>query len=113
MLARAFFMRMSSRKEQQPSTHTAVSSASFSRSKSTKSSVTPTIIVPGAIAVVNASSKNRKDAANPSAASIRITIHAKPGAKQNGVTHIDDENVGIQIAAPPRYISLQGLCSSI
>lgn len=32
---------------------------------------------------------------------IIIKIHAKPGAKQNSVTDILDEAVGIQIAAPP------------
>lgn len=32
---------------------------------------------------------------------IIIKIHAKPGAKQNSVTEILDEAIGIQIAAPP------------
>lgn len=30
-----------------------------------------------------------------------IKILAKPGAKQNGVTDISDEGIGVQIAAPP------------
>lgn len=30
-----------------------------------------------------------------------IKILAKPGAKQNGITDITDEGVGVQIAAPP------------
>lgn len=32
---------------------------------------------------------------------IRINILAKPGAKQNGITDIGNEGVGVQIAAPP------------
>lgn len=32
---------------------------------------------------------------------IIIKIHAKPGAKQNGITDVSDEGVGVQIAAPP------------
>ncbi|XP_063702939.1 UPF0235 protein C15orf40 homolog [Culicoides brevitarsis] len=32
---------------------------------------------------------------------IRINILAKPGAKQNGITDIGSEGVGVQIAAPP------------
>lgn len=32
---------------------------------------------------------------------IIIKIHAKPGAKQNSVTDIIDEAIGVQIAAPP------------
>lgn len=30
-----------------------------------------------------------------------IKIHAKPGAKCNGITEISDEGIGVQIAAPP------------
>lgn len=33
--------------------------------------------------------------------SVIIKILAKPGAKQNGITDIIDEGVGVQIAAPP------------
>lgn len=33
--------------------------------------------------------------------SVIIKILAKPGAKQNGITDITDEGVGVQIAAPP------------
>lgn len=32
---------------------------------------------------------------------VSIKILAKPGAKQNGITDITDEGVGVQIAAPP------------
>lgn len=32
---------------------------------------------------------------------ILIKVHAKPGAKQNAITDITTEGVGIQIAAPP------------
>lgn len=32
---------------------------------------------------------------------ISIKIHAKPGAKQNAITDITDDGIGIQIAAPP------------
>lgn len=32
---------------------------------------------------------------------IIIKIHAKPGAKQNSVTNVLDEAIGVQIAAPP------------
>ncbi|GBN09422.1 UPF0235 protein C15orf40 [Araneus ventricosus] len=32
---------------------------------------------------------------------IIIKIHAKPGAKESGITDIGEESVGIQIAAPP------------
>lgn len=32
---------------------------------------------------------------------IRINVLAKPGAKQNGITDISSEGVGVQIAAPP------------
>lgn len=32
---------------------------------------------------------------------ILIRIHAKPGAKQNTITDITDDGVGVQIAAPP------------
>uniref|UniRef100_A0A336MCZ9 CSON009794 protein n=1 Tax=Culicoides sonorensis TaxID=179676 RepID=A0A336MCZ9_CULSO len=32
---------------------------------------------------------------------IRINILAKPGSKQNGITDISSEGVGVQIAAPP------------
>lgn len=32
---------------------------------------------------------------------IIIKIHAKPGAKQNSVTDVLDEAIGVQIAAPP------------
>lgn len=32
---------------------------------------------------------------------ICIRILAKPGAKQNGITNISSEGVGVQIAAPP------------
>lgn len=32
---------------------------------------------------------------------IVIKIHAKPGAKQNGITDVSDEAIGVQIAAPP------------
>lgn len=35
------------------------------------------------------------------AGNVVIKIHAKPGAKQNSVTDIHDEAIGIQIAAPP------------
>ncbi|XP_062588123.1 UPF0235 protein C15orf40 homolog [Saccostrea cucullata] len=30
-----------------------------------------------------------------------ITILAKPGAKQNAITDISEESIGVQIAAPP------------
>jgi|SRR5690606_14488911 uncharacterized protein (TIGR00251 family) len=33
---------------------------------------------------------------------VKITIHAKPGAKQNSITSITDSEVSVQIAAPPR-----------
>ncbi|XP_077989525.1 UPF0235 protein C15orf40 homolog [Glandiceps talaboti] len=33
--------------------------------------------------------------------SISITIQAKPGAKQNAITDISSDSVGVQIAAPP------------
>ncbi|KAK3604664.1 hypothetical protein CHS0354_009275 [Potamilus streckersoni] len=36
-----------------------------------------------------------------SGSAIRIRILAKPGAKQNTITDIGEEQVGIQIAAPP------------
>lgn len=32
---------------------------------------------------------------------IVIKIHAKPGAKQNVITDVSDEAIGVQIAAPP------------
>uniref|UniRef100_A0A1A9WG35 Uncharacterized protein n=1 Tax=Glossina brevipalpis TaxID=37001 RepID=A0A1A9WG35_9MUSC len=32
---------------------------------------------------------------------ICIRIVAKPGAKQNGITHISADGVGVQVAAPP------------
>lgn len=32
---------------------------------------------------------------------IVIRIHAKPGAKQNAITDVSDEAIGVQIAAPP------------
>lgn len=32
---------------------------------------------------------------------IAIAIHAKPGAKQNAITDVSDEAVGVAIAAPP------------
>lgn len=32
---------------------------------------------------------------------IVLRIHAKPGAKQNAITDIMDEAIGVQIAAPP------------
>ncbi|XP_042608713.1 UPF0235 protein C15orf40 homolog [Cyprinus carpio] len=32
---------------------------------------------------------------------ITIAIHAKPGAKQNAVTDVSEEAVGVAIAAPP------------
>lgn len=32
---------------------------------------------------------------------IVLRIHAKPGAKQNGITDISAEAIGVQIAAPP------------
>lgn len=32
---------------------------------------------------------------------IVIRIHAKPGAKQNGITDISADAIGVQIAAPP------------
>lgn len=32
---------------------------------------------------------------------IALRIHAKPGAKQNGITDISAEAIGVQIAAPP------------
>lgn len=32
---------------------------------------------------------------------IAIKIHAKPGSKQNAITDLADEGVGVQIAAPP------------
>lgn len=32
---------------------------------------------------------------------ILLRIHAKPGAKQNAITDIMDEAIGVQIAAPP------------
>ncbi|KAI2810459.1 hypothetical protein RDWZM_002566 [Blomia tropicalis] len=34
--------------------------------------------------------------------SIRLIIRAKPGAKKSNITNIDDEAIGVQIAAPPR-----------
>lgn len=36
-----------------------------------------------------------------SSGSIVLRIHAKPGAKQNTITDIMDEAIGVQIAAPP------------
>ncbi|XP_003728665.2 UPF0235 protein C15orf40 homolog [Strongylocentrotus purpuratus] len=33
--------------------------------------------------------------------SISISIQAKPGAKHNGITGIEEEGVGVQISAPP------------
>ncbi|KAK2154011.1 hypothetical protein LSH36_279g02072 [Paralvinella palmiformis] len=33
---------------------------------------------------------------------VRITILAKPGAKQNAITDLSPEGVGVQISAPPR-----------
>lgn len=35
------------------------------------------------------------------AGEIVLRIHAKPGAKQNGITDISAEAIGVQIAAPP------------
>lgn len=32
---------------------------------------------------------------------IILTIHAKPGAKQNSITDMQPEAIGVQIAAPP------------
>lgn len=32
---------------------------------------------------------------------IALRIHAKPGAKQNGITDVSAEAIGVQIAAPP------------
>ncbi|ENN80264.1 UPF0235 protein C15orf40 homolog [Dendroctonus ponderosae] len=32
---------------------------------------------------------------------ILIEVHAKPGAKQNAITNVDDQGVNIQINAPP------------
>eukprot|EP01122_Echinamoeba_exundans_P011569 TRINITY_DN463_c0_g1_i1.p1 TRINITY_DN463_c0_g1~~TRINITY_DN463_c0_g1_i1.p1 ORF type:complete len:162 (-),score=29.09 TRINITY_DN463_c0_g1_i1:391-876(-) len=97
MLRWGLIFRMSNRKAQpsQQSQRSAASSASPQNKEKTS------IVVPSAISAVT--SKNRKDAAAGTATgSIRIIIQAKPGAKQNGITHIDNENVGIQIAAPPR-----------
>lgn len=34
--------------------------------------------------------------------SIRLVIRAKPGAKKSNVVSIDDEAIGVQIAAPAR-----------
>ena len=38
---------------------------------------------------------------NSKTGDIVIKIHAKPGAKQNGITNVAAEAVGVQIAAPP------------
>jgi len=38
--------------------------------------------------------------AQPNQVFLRLLV--KPGAKQNGVTHVNDEDVGVQIAAPPK-----------
>ncbi|XP_031640065.1 UPF0235 protein C15orf40 homolog [Contarinia nasturtii] len=35
------------------------------------------------------------------AGEIVLRIHAKPGAKQNGITDLSAEAIGVQIAAPP------------
>ncbi|XP_034240381.1 uncharacterized protein CG5902-like [Thrips palmi] len=32
---------------------------------------------------------------------VAVKIHAKPGAKKNGITDISEEGVGVQISAPP------------
>lgn len=32
---------------------------------------------------------------------LRIKIHAKPGAKVNSITDINDQEIGVQISAPP------------
>lgn len=34
--------------------------------------------------------------------SIRLVVRAKPGAKKSNVVSIDDEAIGVQIAAPAR-----------
>ncbi|XP_033097023.1 UPF0235 protein C15orf40 homolog [Anneissia japonica] len=34
--------------------------------------------------------------------SIVINVHAKPGARQNAITDISPDGVGIQVAAPPK-----------
>lgn len=38
---------------------------------------------------------------DPKSGSVLIKILAKPGSKTNGITGIEDEGVGVQIAAPP------------
>lgn len=74
------------------------------------------------IPLTNMSSKNKKNSKKSSEKSINsednktqtenavttnkngeivIRIHAKPGAKQNGITDISTEAIGVQIAAPP------------
>ena len=42
---------------------------------------------------------------NRESIAIRLVIRAKPGAKKSDVISIDDESIGVQIAAPPRYVS--------
>lgn len=46
------------------------------------------------VSTVNAISVNKSG-------EIALRIHAKPGAKHNGITDISAEAIGVQIAAPP------------
>ncbi|XP_055912248.1 UPF0235 protein C15orf40 homolog [Eupeodes corollae] len=65
----------------------------MSKNKSKKS---PVVLPPGTKTVTNNDPIQMDKAGN-----ICIKILAKPGAKQNNITDITDEGVGVQIAAPP------------
>lgn len=54
-------------------------------------------VIPKSIQAVVASSNNKIE-------SIRLIIKAKPGAKKSQIISIDDEAIGVQISARPRYL---------
>ncbi|UXI17827.1 Trimeric intracellular cation channel type B [Sarcoptes scabiei] len=62
-------------------------------SSSNKSSSFATLIIPKSISAI-CNQKNEQ--------SIQLVVRAKPGAKRSQIVSIDDECIGVQIAAPPR-----------
>lgn len=71
---------------------------------SKKSSATKKGKAANASSAINAADKTKPSITAISvnnSGNIVLRIHAKPGAKQNAITDIMDEAIGVQIAAPP------------
>lgn len=71
-----------------------MSSKKAAANKKGKTSNAPATAIDKSKSSVNAVSLN-------SSGNIVLRIHAKPGAKQNAITDIMDDAIGVQIAAPP------------